>query len=82
VASRHVIVRQARFGKANASFLTEAGLCLPSRRSSFGGRPAAATCQGASSASDEVPYFLKVRTNVMTDVTGPCKSTPISALRR
>jgi len=26
------IVRQARFGKANASFLTEAGLCLSSRR--------------------------------------------------
>src|SRR5215831_17821397 len=39
VASRHVIVRQARFGRANASSLTEAGLCLSSRRSSFGGRP-------------------------------------------
>ena len=39
VASRHVIVRQARFDKLNASFLTEAGLCLSSRRSSFGGRP-------------------------------------------
>src|SRR4051794_18065860 len=39
VASRHVIVRQARFGKVNASFLTESGLCLSSRRSSFGGRP-------------------------------------------
>src|SRR5215831_14891447 len=34
-----VIVRQARFGRANASSLTEAGLCLSSRRSSFGGRP-------------------------------------------
>src|SRR6478735_8576782 len=39
VASRHVIVRQARFGRANASSLTEVGLCLSSRRSSFGGRP-------------------------------------------
>src|SRR5215831_19553000 len=39
VASRHMIVRQARFGRANASSLTEAGLCLSSRRSSFGGRP-------------------------------------------
>ena len=35
VASRHVIVRQARFGRANASSLTEAGLCLSSRRSSL-----------------------------------------------
>ena len=32
VASRHVIGRQARFGRANASSLADAGLCLSSRR--------------------------------------------------
>ena len=34
-----LILRQARFGRDNASSLTDAGLCLLSRRSSFGGPP-------------------------------------------
>ena len=39
VPSRHVILRQACDGRPSASFLTEIGWCLPSRRNSFGGRP-------------------------------------------
>src|SRR6516225_2120385 len=39
VPSRHVILRQASIGRPIASFLTEIGWCLPSRRSNFGGRP-------------------------------------------
>src|SRR5436853_402693 len=37
--SRQVIVRHARFGKPNASALTENGRCSLSRRSRFAGRP-------------------------------------------
>src|SRR5712691_879656 len=39
VPSRHLIVRQARFGRPRASSLTEIGRCLASRRMRVGGRP-------------------------------------------
>src|SRR5450432_3023980 len=39
VPSRHLIVRQACFGRSSASFLAEIGWCLASRRIRVGCRP-------------------------------------------